>query len=77
MSTLSVHRSPRGSVRSAGAAYATRLERLLLSAAALLTSAAEAHVRHRASRVIVLSAAAHDDARRDAVAAGHMGLLPR
>lgn len=74
MSTLTVHH-PR--VHTAGATYATRLERLLLAAAALLTAAAEAHMRDRASHSTLVSVTAHDDARRDAVAAGHMGLLPR
>jgi hypothetical protein len=77
MSTITVHRSSRDSVRHVRAAYATRLERVMLSAAAALTAAAEAHMQRRASRTPAATFATRDDARRDAAAAAHVGLMPR
>jgi len=55
---------------------ATRFERLLLRTGAALEQAALRRIERRA-----LHAArpyqAHDEARRDAAAAGHLGLMPR
>ena len=77
MSTITVPRSSRDSVRDAHAAYATRLERLLLNAAAMLTAAAEEHMQRRAVGHTRDEFSAYDDVRRNATAAAHVGLMPR
>ncbi|HEX5856993.1 MAG TPA: hypothetical protein VFY91_02685 [Microbacterium sp.] len=73
MSTLTISRSSSDSVR---AACATRLERVLLTTAAALTSLTEARIERRAARRPVQPPTL-DGSRPDHAAAVHLGLLPR
>lgn len=79
MSSITVHHVPRTAARAA--ACATRLERILLRAAAGLTSLVEHRMDRRAARRALRRAAPtvrmHDELRADAAATAHVGILPR